>query len=458
MGYFEAETATTIAQRAINKVVARTNLTDLTQTSEFYQVIMACARACEKTQQGMEDLLDDTDIDKATGEMLDEIAKKLNPDLIERLTGTKATGSVVFSRAGTTGEVTIPIGTQVKVPKSIAGEDLVYTTTTVGTISDGNNDSNSVDIVANDVGTKYRADPNTIVGFVGKPAGVDTVTNAAAITNGLDEETDDEFRTRIKDYINSLSKSTVKAIEFAARNTQDSGTGKRVRWASVYENEWDPGKFVCYVDDGSGTAEDTTQVTGSTILTATGGEVDIYVSLKPIKGTAAYTFYVDASPLVEGTDYWFNPASGHIKLTESYGALSAGEVVTGDFYYYTGLIAEVQKVIDGDSGDRTNYPGWRAGGILAEVRAPTISYQTVYVNVSILDGYDHSAVYTDVETEISIYINSLAIAENVIVNELIERIMGVPGVYDCNMTSPSENVIVTDSQIARVTDSLITVV
>jgi uncharacterized phage protein gp47/JayE len=460
---FQAETATVIAQRMINKIVARTLLNDLTQTSEYYQVVMSGARALEKTQQGMEDLLDDTDPDRATGEMLDELAKKLNPDLLIRQTGTYATSTQVFARTGSVGVVTIPIGTQVKVPASGAGEDLIFATTAVGTISNGSTTSSPVATKAAETGSKYQVDPNAINAFVAKPAGVDTTYNPSAVTNGLDNEKDDEFRRRIKDYVRSLARCPVPSIEAACRGVQDAVTGKRVQWCNVYEQWWDPTRIIVYIDDGSGTAESTTVHTGELILTATGGEVDVYLPNKPIKGAASYTFYRDTGggpvALTESTDYYFNSASGHIKLTAAQfpSGLGAGDVITGDYTEYTGLIAEVQKVVDGDSADRTNYPGYRAGGILAIVKSPIIVSQTVTVNIDVKSGYDQSTVQTSVEAAISAYINGLGINEDVIYNELVERIMAVIGVFDCNITAPTSNQIISDSQIARISSTALTV-
>jgi uncharacterized phage protein gp47/JayE len=463
MGHFQAETANVIAQRMINKIVARTRLNDLTQTSEFYQVVMSCARALEKTQQGMEDLLDDTDIDRATGEMLDEIGKKLNPDLITRQTGTYATSTQVFSRIGSVGVVTIPIGTQIKVPASGAGEDLIFATTAVGTISDGATASSPVATRAAETGSKYQVAPNAINAFVAKPAGVDTTYNPSAVTNGLDNESDDEFRRRIKDYVRSLARCHVPALEAACRGVYDAATGKRVQWCNVHEQWWTPTRIIVYIDDGSGTAESTTVYTGQLIYTAVGGEVDIYVAQKPIKSTASYTFYLNTGggpvAMTEGTDYYFNPASGHMKLLASQfpDGLGSGDIITGDFTQYTGLIAEVQKVIDGDSADRSTYPGYRAGGILAIAQSPTIVSQTVNVNIDIKAGYDQATTRASVTAAISAYINGLGINEDVIVNELVERIMAVTGVFDCNIAEPASNQIIGDGQIARISSTALTV-
>lgn len=463
MGAFQAETAATIAQRMINRIVARTKLTDITRTSEFTQVIWACARALEKTQQGMEDLLDDTDLDKATGQMLDAIAAKFNTALISRLAGAYATSSVVFSRAGTTGTVTIPVGTQVKAPSATGGLDLVYSTTAAGTIPNGSTTSAQVPIRAAEMGTGYRVTAGAITGFATKPSGVDVVTNTYSITNGLNAETDDEFRRRIKAYVKSLARSHVYGLESAALATQDPATGTRVMWAAVYEDPATRGNVWIYIDDGSGTTDgDPVSVVGKTILTAEGGEVDIYLPNKPIQESATFALYRNTGggpTLVPSTDYYLNPAAGHIKLSSTAfpTGLGAGDIITATYSYYTGLVAEVQKVIDGDPADRSTYPGYRAAGILVRVVPPQVVAQTITANVTVLSGYNQVTTIATVKAEILAYVNGLGIGADVVRNELIERIMAVTGVYDVNLTVPSGNVVILPSQIARTTSVLTTV-
>jgi uncharacterized phage protein gp47/JayE len=420
-------------------------------------------RAIEKGQQLMADLLDETDIDLATGVELDERAKIYNATILARLTAAKATGTALqFSRQSSTGVVTIAIGTQVKVPASSGGTDLIYETTTVGTIADGATTSNNVSFRAVVAGADYNVDPNTITGFVTKPSGVDFVTNLSSVTNGQDEETDDEFRKRIKLYRQSLPRGTVKALEGAVFGVEDSTSGKRVQWVSVVEDEYDPGYVDVYVDDGAGTAlGSTTQVTGGTILaSAVGGEVDLYIPAAqiPVLDTESFALYINAG-LVSSSNYYINYPAGHIKLKASAypSGLTALDAVTGDWWYHDTFIQEVQKVVDGDDGDRANYPGYRAAGVIVTVRVPTTIPQTVTANLSVAAGYSQTEAISDAEVAVSDYINNLGIGEDVIYHELVERLMGVSGVVDVQFTTPTNNVLINDQQVARITTGQITI-
>ena len=48
--------------------------------------------------------------------------------------------------------------------------------------------------------------------------------------------------------------------------------------------------------------------------------------------------------------------------------LRAGATVRATYAHYTGLIAEVQRVVSGDPDERLRYPGWKAAG--TRVRVP----------------------------------------------------------------------------------------
>ncbi len=82
-------------------------------------------------------------------------------------------------------------------------------------------------------------------------AGIDLVTNGAAITNGLDQETDTALKARFVQYLASLSKATVGAYLFAANSVQqglDLLPLENTNVSLVTQN----GINTMIVDDGSG--------------------------------------------------------------------------------------------------------------------------------------------------------------------------------------------------------------
>ena len=107
----------------------------------------------------------------------------------DRTTGEEATGNVIFSRStAAPGDITIDIGTIVATADGVR-----FITTQVGTISTGNTDSANVSIEAEEVGANGNALANTVIILVSVPSGVETVDNAAALTGGVDIESDDDY-------------------------------------------------------------------------------------------------------------------------------------------------------------------------------------------------------------------------------------------------------------------------
>ncbi len=100
-------------------------------------------------------------------------------------------------------------------------------------------------------GTASGVQPATLTQFASPVPGIDTVTNALAIVNGLDAETDAALRTRFTNTILALARSTGPAFDVAIGGVQSG-----LRWVRL-ENTNTVGaqQFgfnTVYVDDGSG--------------------------------------------------------------------------------------------------------------------------------------------------------------------------------------------------------------
>lgn len=448
-----------ILQNAINIVVARSDLSDLIDSSSVKHVLAAFSREADEIYYQLGLIPDRWNIDTAVGADLDERAGEIQPAVITRQQAAKATGTVVFSRSGTTGTVNIAAGTLVKTSSGVE-----YVTTAVGTIADTFSSSSSVSAIAKVAGVVGNVAPSTIIKFDSKPSGVDSVTNPASFSNGVDKESDDEFRARIKSFIATLARSTVQALEFIAEQVSISN-GQRVAFSHVVEDLIFRGEVTLYIDDGSGTAETVQNITFESVTqglagpnpdSAVGGEEFLTLNSKPVKIAVPNTVRsIDNTPyfggrgtLVEGVDYLLEDASGKLKFTPP---LVNGEKIEADYTAYTGLIAEVQKVVDGDPTDRVNYPGWRAAGVRVRVTTPQILQQVIEASIVVLEGYSSGTVFADIASVVSDYINTLGISGDVVRNEIIERIMSVPGVYNCTVVQPISDIIILDDQLPRIT-------
>jgi hypothetical protein len=260
--------------------------------------------------------------------------------------------------------------------------------------------------------------------------------------------------------LRGLARCHVFGLESAAVGVEDTASGKRVVFAQVVEDIVNRGDVIVYIDDGAGTAEETDAVVNETILaSAVGGEVDLYLpaGMIPVDTSQSVAVRINATPI---TDYTLDPASGLVKLGQATypNGLTATDAVDGSWTYFEGLIAEVQKVINGDTADRVNYPGYRAAGTLVRVLAPNIVQLVVSCNVTVSQGYNTAAVIVQVEAALSTYVNGLGISDDVILNELREQAMAVPGMFDVTFTAPGANTVILDNQLARLISSNLTVV
>ena len=105
-------------------------------------------------------------------------------------------------------------------------------------------------------GSVDNVQPNQLSQFASAVPGVNLVTNGAAITNGLDQETDTALRIRFVQFLGSLSEATEAAILFAANSVQQGLDllpleNTNVNLATQY------GINTIIADDGSGSPSST---------------------------------------------------------------------------------------------------------------------------------------------------------------------------------------------------------
>lgn len=279
----------------------------------------------------------------------------------DRKGGTRATTTVVFSRTGSTGDVTIPTGTRLRTPSGLR-----FLTTATGTIEDGNTDSGSVEVQAEEVGTAYNVSGDSITVLEDTVSGVDTVTNSLAATGGVDEESDISYKKRFQDYIEGLGRSNIAGLLAGALGVEGITSVSVVELFPPVSNV----------------------------------NVDLYVD--------------DGSP----------------------GGVSSEK------------LSEVQSVIDGDGTEEN--PGYRAAGVNVVVKSPVVVTQDIDVSVSVIAGVDTDQLQQDVESNLTEYVNGLGVGGNIVYNELVASVMEVFGVEDCDITNPSANVSIADTQVGRV--------
>lgn len=130
-------------------------------------------------------------------------------------------------------------------------------------------------------------------------------------------------------------------------------------------------------------------------------------------------------------------------------------VVTGvdGYLYYTGLLRTAQRLIDGFEPDLVTYPGLRAVGSTIEILPPLVKQIDISINVTTKEGVNINDINNDIKSSIINYINNLGVGEDVIMSEIIARVMQITGIAAVTFTTPlpsNERIAIADDQKAQV--------
>ena len=177
---------------------------------------------------------------------------------VTRLPAVAATGTVTFSRFTPTLQAVVPIGAQVITTDgsetfavTLDTTNAAYSASLGGYVLAANVASVSVPVAASVAGSGGNVVAGAISLIGTAIPGVDTVTNAAAFTNGLDAESDAALRLRFVAYMASLSKATKGAVGYALMSLQQ-GLEYTITENADYNGTTDMGFFYVVLDDGSG--------------------------------------------------------------------------------------------------------------------------------------------------------------------------------------------------------------
>lgn len=182
---------------------------------------------------------------------------------LTRLAAIQATGQVTFSRYTATAEAVVPVGTLIQTADGTQRYAVVADTALSHYVPARNAyvlpaglTSAVVAIQASTAGSLGNAIAGAISVIGQSLPGIDTVTNTMGLTNGSDAESDEAFRARFKNYLQSLSKATKGAIGYAISSYREGLT------YTLTENQNPDGSehlgfFFVVVDDGSGSPSDT---------------------------------------------------------------------------------------------------------------------------------------------------------------------------------------------------------
>jgi hypothetical protein len=155
---------------------------------------------------------------------------------------------VVYAQGG---DRPIAANTIARVPAASGAPALEFRILNNYTLLDGEDTLKNVAAVSTDVGLQTNVPSARVSEFTSPPWTTATVTNPDAARGGVDAETDDQLRQRIKDWVHNLSRGTAKAITRAVVGSSDPDESKRVVSAFFSEPAAAGEYGILYIDDGS---------------------------------------------------------------------------------------------------------------------------------------------------------------------------------------------------------------
>ena len=195
---------------------AATTLLDLTVGSVLRAILEANASVVLWLQWLIVQTLSATRLATSSGTDCDSFGADFG---FARLPAVAASGQVVFSRFTPSLQALIPVGSSVTTATSAQSFLVVadqsnpaYDAVQGGYVLATNISSVNALVVAANPGAAGNVQPGTISLLNSAIAGVDTVTNLAVLTGGLDAESDAAFKARFGTYLAGLSKATNAAI------------------------------------------------------------------------------------------------------------------------------------------------------------------------------------------------------------------------------------------------------
>ena len=431
----------------------RMGITDFRPGGKFVQLGGANARSFFRAQQAQVEMRNSYLLGGITSTAeIDARAADVLPDGEVRETGLRALGGgMVFSRpAGTGAAIEILPGTVVY----RKGDKVRYATIGTTWIPQDSPNSTAVSVVADQKGSIGNCAAGAIDSLGTAIPGVTMVTNTAPLANGVDEETVDAFKDRIRQAVKSIGNSTGNALVKAAREYNSNTYGK-VRFAKLSDAEaTDRGGYVkMYIDDGAGSAGVLSYSQGVVLLSgAAGVERVLYTSLSPMVpkgfGALAYTIMING---VESTSGWSVVEPwGQVRFDSP---LAEGDIVElVNFGYYSGLVSEVQRVIDGDLTDAITYPGKRSAGVVVQILPASKTSVVVAAYVILNKDFDPDVFLPILQDSVAANINGLNIGDPVYRARIYDVLMSqacTKNVTNLTINGVDKDLYIGESSVAR---------
>ena len=217
-----------------------------------------------------------------------------------RLPAAPAAGLVTFARFTTGQPALIPAGASVRTADGSQAFTVQIDTSNPAWAQNGYTlaaNASGIDLPVEAVlpGTSGNAQVGTVTVLATPVPGVDTVTNAAAFTTGIDAESDAAFRARFALYVAGLSKATKAAIGSAVANLRQ-GLQYTLTENENYDGSVNYGHFVVVVDDGTGYPDSDLLASVANAVETVRALTTRYAVFAPVVTTADVALVVTSAP------------------------------------------------------------------------------------------------------------------------------------------------------------------
>lgn len=336
-------------------------------------------------------------------------------------------------------DYTIPQDSVVIRSATSTQSEIAFQLEATATIPSGATESNLVSVVAQNEGEVA----NDIVSgtSLSLKYAINGVSHFLLTTDtggGRDKQQDSEYRASIRNAKRSYGEGSWAGIESLLKTVQ-LDTGARIIAARVFEDFLNDA-VLAYIDDGSGDSslvgpiDDTTYAYGGATwweYPSSGSEIYVQLPYYHLPywndGSDARLQWWDGSSWnaqTLGTDYYIDINTGVIAMVTP---LNLGEKVRAQFEFYTGLVGEAAKWVNGVRGSQT-IKGWRSAGLPIQIRGPaSVVKPSVSGSIVFDENFDSQFGRELAETLVLTYLNSLDINEPARYPVITKIILGVPG-------------------------------
>jgi len=423
---YEARTREELSRRALGSLITRSRLDDVNEGSVIDTISKAIGSIASGVEYRLEKIRDAFDFRNATGDELDKRLSEFPLHTITRHPAQRATGEIIVEvEQGLTAPFTIPLGSLF----SRSDNGLIYATTEEVTVPAGSNVA-ALKIEAVQAGIKGNARSNAIDIIEEAPSQITTVSYSPVLSLGREQESDNALKRRALLYLQSLARCQPLAVEYLALST---ALPQRLVIADLYEDPRNLGYSILYIEDGSGTLENQRRPGRAHSFTVPQSGVSVFYHEAPATSEVVPAISSNnvLTPL-DSSKYVSLPERGIIYLEE--GAVTQGDILTVEPYQvYTGPIAEIQSLIEGDPSNPESSGGWRAGGTRIQVRAPETLFLDLDIQVFIEGGLDFSLMEADISEQITAFTSELKTGAPLFNASIVEIVMILEGVQNCKV-------------------------